>query len=132
VLLRAVVHSDFSNVAIAYTVAYALNINFTLDSIAPSPWNNTAAPPQAGYVWDNFTDEAGYASGISLTELNEFAGLYSDGNTTGNNSGVFPDAVIAQSYGVFPGQTAYLKLSGLNLNMLYDLTFLQARGLLVM
>jgi hypothetical protein len=116
-------HSDFSNVAVAYTVAYALNINFTLDSIASSPWNNTAAPPQAGYVWDNFVDEAGYASGISLTELNEFAGLYGDGNTTGNNSGVFPDAVIAQSYGLFPGQTAYLKLSGLNLNMLYDLTF---------
>ena len=116
-------HSDFSNVAVAYTLAYALNINFTVDSLASAPWNNTAAPPQVGYVWNNFVDELNYQSGISLTELNEFAGLYGDGNVTGNNSGVFPDAVISQSYGLFPGQTAYLKLSGLNLNMHYDLTF---------
>ncbi|MEO8711490.1 MAG: T9SS type A sorting domain-containing protein, partial [Parafilimonas sp.] len=116
-------HSDFSNVAIAYTLAYALNINFTVDSLASAPWNNTAVPPQVGYVWDNFVDELNYQSGISLTELNEFAGLYGDGNVTGNNSGVFPDAVISQSYGLFPGQSAYLKLSGLNLNMQYDLTF---------
>ena len=30
---------------------------------------------------------------------------------------------MSQSYGLFPGQSAYLKLSGLNLNMHYDLTF---------
>jgi predicted esterase len=116
-------HSDYSNVAIAYTLAYAIDINFTVDSLAVFPWNNTAVPPQKGYVWNNFVDEANYQSGISLTELNEFAGLYGDGNVTGNNSGIFPDAVISQGYGLFPGQTAYLKLSGLNLNMSYNLTF---------
>lgn len=116
-------HSDFSNVAVAYTLAYALYVNFTQDSLAPSPWNNTAVPPQKGYEWNNFVDEANNPSGISMTELNSFAGLYTDGNVTGNNSGVFPDKVIAQSYGLFPGQTANLKLSGLNLNMNYDLTF---------
>jgi predicted esterase len=116
-------HSDYSNVAVAYTLAYAVYINFTVDSVASSPWNNTLVPPQKGYAWNNFVDESNYQSGISLTELNEFAGLYGDGNVTGNNSGIFPDAVISQSYGLFPGQTAYLKLSGLNLNMNYDLTF---------
>jgi len=116
-------HSDFSNVAIANTLAYAVYINFTIDSIASAPWNNTAVPPQKGWVWNNFVDESNYQSGITLTELNEFAGLYGDGNVTGNNSGIFPDAVISQSYGLFPGQSAYLKLSGFNLNMNYDLTF---------
>ncbi len=116
-------HSDYSNVATAYTLAYALYINFTVDSIASSPWNNTLVPPQKGYVWNNFVDELNYPSGMTMTELNEFAGLYADGNVTGNNSGVYPDAVISESYGLFPGQTAYLKLSGLNLNMNYDLTF---------
>ncbi|MBS1745374.1 MAG: fibronectin type III domain-containing protein [Bacteroidetes bacterium] len=116
-------NSDFSNVAVAYTLAYAVYVNFTQDSMAPAPWYNTAVPPQKGYEWDNFMDEANNPTGISLTELNSFAGLYTDGNVTGNNSGVFPDAVISQSYGLFPGQTAYLKLSGLNMNMNYDFTF---------
>ncbi|WP_177191850.1 fibronectin type III domain-containing protein [Parafilimonas terrae] len=115
--------SAFSNVAVAYTLAYAVYINFTQDSLASSPWYNTAVPPQKGYVWDNFTDEANNPSSMTMTELNSFAGLYADGNVTGNNSGVFPDKVIAQSYGLFPGQIAYLKLSNLNLNMNYDLTF---------
>ncbi|MEP6682728.1 MAG: T9SS type A sorting domain-containing protein, partial [Parafilimonas sp.] len=125
-IVRAVkntANSDYSNVAVATTLAYAVYINFTVDSVASSPWNNTLVPPQKGYTWNNFTDELNYQSGITLTELNEFAGLYGDGNVTGNNSGIFPDAVISQSYGLFPGQLAYLKLSGLNLNMNYDLTF---------
>lgn len=121
--INSINHSDFSNVAVAYTLAYAVYVNFTVDSVASTPWNNTLVPPQKDYIWNNFVDEANYASGITLTELNEFAGLYGDGNVTGNNSGIYPDAVIAQSYGLFPGQTAYLKLSGLNLNMNYDLTF---------
>lgn len=115
--------SAFTNVAVAYTLAYAVNINFTQDSLAPSPWYNTAVPPQKGYVWSNFMDENNNPSSMTLTELNSFAGLYGDGNVTGNNSGVFPDKVLAQSYGLFPGQVAYLKLSNLNLSMSYDLTF---------
>ena len=55
--LKTVNHSDFSNVAVAYTLAYAVYINFTVDSIAPTPWNNTLVPPQKGYVWNNFVDE---------------------------------------------------------------------------
>ncbi len=116
-------HSDYSNAVTAYTLAYAVYINFTTDYIASAPWNNTLVPPQTGYVWNNFVDEAGYKSGMSLTELNEFAGIIGSGAVTGNNSGVVPDAVIAQSFGLFPGQTGNLKLSGLNLTMSYDLTF---------
>ena len=37
------------------------------------------------------------STSISMTELNEFAGLYGDGNVTGNNSGVFPDEVICRA-----------------------------------
>lgn len=115
--------SAFSNVAIAYTLAYATYVNFTIDSIAKSPWYNTIVPPQRGYTWTNFMDEANNPTSMTMTEVDDFAGAMSSGVVTGNNSGIYPDAVIYQSYGLFPGQSATLKLSNLNLNMNYDITF---------
>ncbi|MBS1659466.1 MAG: fibronectin type III domain-containing protein [Bacteroidetes bacterium] len=121
---RNTTKSDYSNVVTATTYAYQVYINFTASSVAPLPWNNLMAPPQVGYVWDNFNDSTGAPTSVGMTVTREFAGVQSLGNVTGNNSGVFPDAVLLDDYILFPGQKGGLKLQGLNLSQKYDLTFL--------
>lgn len=117
------VYSTYSNVAAGTTHAYSVYVNFTVSNDAPTPWNNTDAPPQLGYTWSNFFDETGAPSSVGMVETGTFAGLYSAGISTGNNSGVFPDKVMIDSYGLFPGQSATIKVTGLNLTMKYNFTF---------
>jgi hypothetical protein len=52
-----------------------------------------------------------------------FDGLYSAGVQTGNNSGIFPDKVMFDSYGLFPGNTGAVKVTGLNLSQVYNFSF---------
>lgn len=115
--------SNYSNVATAYTYAYSIYVNFSNNYQGASPWNNLAAPPQVGYVWNNFRDEKGTATSVGMVETGLWAGIVNAGVNTGNNSGIFPDNVMIENYGLFPGQTATVKLTGLNLSMKYDLTF---------
>jgi predicted esterase len=115
--------SDNSNVAHAVAYRNMVYVNFSKDLVAPAPWNNTRTVPQTGFVWPNLKDLAGSPSSINLEQTGHFGGLYDGGVKTGNNSGVFPDAVISESYGLFPGQSATIKLTGLHLEMKYDLTF---------
>jgi hypothetical protein len=117
------IYSDHSNVARGYTYKTMVHVNFTNELLAPSPWNNTKTVPQDGTAWKNLKDLAGSPTSINLVQTGHFAGLYGDGLSTGNNSGVFPDNVLVESYGLFPGQSASIKLSGLHLGMKYDLTF---------
>jgi len=44
-------------------------------------------------------------------------------NPDANNTGIFPDTVMIDSYGLFPGQSAVLQITGLNIGMKYDFTF---------
>ena len=116
-------YSAYSNVVTATTYGYSIYLNFTNTNQAPSPWNNLNAIPQEGYTWNNFTDETGAPSSTGMQVTNTWAGLYSAGMSTGNNSGIFPDNVMIDSYGLFPGQTGTLKATGLNISMKYDFTF---------
>ncbi len=116
-------YSDYSNVAKATTYAYAVYVNFTNSNIASAPWNNTETPPQANYMWHNFFNESSAPTGLGMQQLTDFAGLYSAGMNTGNNSGIVPDKVMTDSYGLFPGQSASIKITGLNLSMAYNFTF---------
>ena len=119
----ATAYSAYSNVVTATTYGYSIYVNFTSTNNAPMPWNNLDAIPQQGYSWSNFTDETGAPSSTGMQVTNTWAGMYSAGVTTGNNSGIFPDNVMIDSYGLFPGQTGTLKVTGLNLSMKYDFTF---------
>ena len=87
------------------------------------PWNNLDVPPQLGYTWNNFFDEKGMITGTGMY-LN---GIWSDisyfGINTGNNSGLYPDAVNIENYLEYPGETATFQITGLNIGMKYDFTF---------
>jgi hypothetical protein len=117
-------YSAFSNSVKASTYAYNVYINYTASNDAPLPWNNTDAPPQNGYTWNNFFDEKGVTTSTGMQLNSSWAGLYGAGmNPVANNTGVFPDTVMIDSYGLFPGQTAVFQITGLNIAMKYDFTF---------
>lgn len=115
--------SVYSNVANANSYAYSVYVNFNSVNPVAAPWNNLNTIPQVGYVWNNFNDETSLPTSLGMVETGLWAGMYGAGMNTGNNSGVYSDTVMAESYGLFPGQSATLKITGLNLAMKYDFTF---------
>jgi hypothetical protein len=117
-------YSAFSNTVKASTYAYNVYLNYTLNNNAPLPWNNTDALPQNGYTWNNFYDEKGMTTSTGMQLNSSWAGLYGAGmNPDANNTGIFPDTVMIDSYGLFPGQSAVFQITGLNIGMKYDFTF---------
>jgi hypothetical protein len=116
-------NSAYSNVAVGYTYAFSVYVNFSNNAQAGQPWNNTAEPPQVGHMWNNLRDETGGLTSIGVVETGLWAGMVNGGVVTGDNSGIFPDNVMSENYGVFAGQTSSVKLTGLNLSMKYDLSF---------
>ncbi|MFT4155041.1 fibronectin type III domain-containing protein [Parafilimonas sp.] len=115
--------SNFSNAVSATTYSQAVYVNFTYANSASTPWNNTLALPAAGNTWDNLFDDTGIPSSISMEEVDDFAGIYDAGMNTGSDSGIFPDKVLIDNYGLYAGGEATLKITGLNLNKKYDFTF---------
>lgn len=113
-------YSQFSNEVLGYTYAYTLNINFSNNRSAFVPWNNTNALPQNGFVWNNFKDNTGVAASVGMSVTSLWDGLYDYGMT---GAGIFPENVMIESYGLFPGNSGKLKLTGLRSDLKYNLTF---------
>ena len=115
-------YSNFSNTLTATTYSYNVYLNYTLSNDAGLPWNNLDALPQNGYSWNNFFDDKGVITGTGMQLTTDWAGLYSAG-VNGMDKGIYPNVVMIDSYGLYPGQTGILQVTGLNLNMKYDFTF---------
>jgi large repetitive protein len=100
---------------------------------AGAPWNNTLSLPTQNKQFLNLTDQTGANSGIGLTITTPWQsisfgdGTNTFGQTTGNNSGVYPDAVLGSAY--FTDQTPNsIKVSGLDVSTTYNFTFFGSRG----
>ncbi|HXS37426.1 MAG TPA: PA14 domain-containing protein [Flavipsychrobacter sp.] len=115
--------SSYSNPVAATTLAYSVYVNFTLSNNAPAPWNNLDQVPQPGLTWSNFNDDLGNVSSVGMSLTDIWAGLYSAGMNPGNNSGVYPDTVLIDSYGLFPGGVGGFQVNNLDMAMQYNLTF---------
>jgi fibronectin type 3 domain-containing protein/predicted esterase len=104
-----------------------VNSNIASDHLQASPpWNNFAAPPADGLVFSNFKDDANVITTVDLQVVAwESGGTNNTGFITGNNSGVYPDAVLENYYYFeqFDPPTQY-RLAGLNGSHRYDLVFL--------
>jgi hypothetical protein len=107
----------------ATTLVNAVYINFANGNQSPIPWNNTNTIPQQDFVFSNFYDELGVPTNTGMTVTRNFDGLYSAGVQTGNTTGIYPDAVMFDSYGLFPGDSASLRVTNLNESMVYNFTF---------
>jgi hypothetical protein len=117
-------HSNYSNVVAATTYSDAVYIAVNNTPAAPSPWNNLNQSGSIGTSWFNFIDSTGAPTSLSMVQTGNFAGPNSLGDVTGNNSGVYPDAVLKYQYVLFAGNVGSFTLSGLNLSKTYDITFM--------
>ncbi|MEO1050024.1 MAG: LamG-like jellyroll fold domain-containing protein [Bacteroidota bacterium] len=85
---------------------------------ADSPWNNVSTT-----ATNNLLDSEGNGSGINMEFQTSWFRAYRDGAVTGNDSGVYPDAVIQDYYffGFFGGPNEVtLKVSGLDTTKFYN------------
>jgi fibronectin type 3 domain-containing protein/predicted esterase len=122
---NGVLYSAYSNPVKGYTYASTvfLNLNGSTGPNASAPWNQTDWVNQTtGNVWNNFKDEAGFPTNVGLIQATPWDAVNDHGVSTGNNSGIFPDAVMAQSFGLFIGDTARLTFTGLDIAKTYDFT----------
>lgn len=121
-------YSEYSNTASGGTMAYAVNFNFNTVNPAPSPWNNTNTLPYEGQTMANPLDVTGSPVSFSWTIEQNFTGTNPAGVQTGNNSGVYPDLVLAESYYVETGDTAKIRFFGLDQSKEYSFTFMASRN----
>lgn len=98
-----------------------LNLGST-GKAASAPWNNWLGKRLDGDVINNLKDEAGVATSIAVTTINGWSSTTNMGHITGNNSGVFPDAVLES--GLLDSSAArQIKISGLSTSKQYNLVF---------
>ena len=86
-----------------------------------APWNNMTGPSTL-----NLVDENGTVTPVGVVFQQSWWLPYNAGPTTGNNSGVYPDAVLNDFwyFGYYGGpETASLKVTGLSPTAKYGLTF---------
>jgi hypothetical protein len=92
-------------------------------SNAPAPFNNLNwIYPSAPNVWNNFTNELGQPTNVGMSQPDIWDEVECCGAGTGNNSGVFPDAAMNQSWLNFQGDSSYVIFTGLDIAKTYDVT----------
>src|SRR5690606_20187853 len=76
--------------------ARAILVNFSNEGLtAPAPWNNWTGPRAAGDLLQHLQDDNQASTQISLTMLDDWSAINDLGMITGDNTGIFPDAVLA-------------------------------------
>jgi hypothetical protein len=124
--------SEYTDDAVASTYNQIVRVNINGSTAsghlqAPTPpWNNLATSPADGLIFSNFKEEGNGNTSVDLEILSwENGGTNNTGFKTGNNSGVYPDAVLENYYYFeqFDPATRF-RLTGLNSAHRYDLVFL--------
>ena len=116
--------SDYSNIVSVIMSKKVVYLNFDLgESPGPYPWNNTGQQLAEGTVVANLRDNAGSNTGFGLNMITHFNDEHDEGNTTGNNSGVYPDNVIRSTFWMDKNQVSSYKIVGLDQSKAYRLWF---------
>jgi predicted esterase len=102
-------------------------INFTIPTaLGAAPWNNVTST-SANSTVANLKDNNNANSTVSLTLVNAWTGTNPNGHTTGNNTGLYPDAVMLNSFYIQDNSTRTVTISGLSPEKLYDFSFFSSR-----
>lgn len=104
------------------TKSVYINLGSTDKAAAGTSWNNWLGTRLAGDVLSNIKDENNNASNITVTSLSDWASTNNMGHISGNNSGVFPDDVLASGI-MDTGNEKLFRISGLNSARQYNLVF---------
>ena len=113
------------NVADKLTRSFFVNFG-SIGKTAPLPWTNWLSSKSSGSKVSSLKDENQVGSTISLTSLTRWSGLTDLGMLTGNNSGAYPDSVLAS--GIFYNSTGPMQLryAGLNPNKRYNVVIMSS------
>lgn len=118
--VRIVVRDIFNSVYV--------NFSNTPSLVGPSPWNNFNSVPFAGKVLTNMIDDSETPTGMSITQVDTWEGANNLGASTGNNSGIYPDAVMQTVYYQSSTTPMRLRIAGLSGgNTRYNLVFFASR-----
>lgn len=118
--VRMVVRGVFNNVYV--------NFSNTPTLVGESPWNNFNSVPFAGKALTNMIDDSETPTGISITQVDTWEGANNLGATTGNNTGVYPDAVLQTVYYQSSATPMSLRIAGLSGGSTrYNLVFFASR-----
>lgn len=118
--VRIVVRDIFNSIYV--------NFSNTTSLVGPSPWNNFNSVPFAGKVLNNMIDDSETPTGISITQVDTWEGANNLGASTGNNSGIYPDAVMQTVYYQSSTTPMRLRIAGLSGgNTRYNLVFFASR-----
>jgi dienelactone hydrolase len=109
------------NVADKNTKTVYVNLGST-DKAATGAWNNWLGARLAGDVLNSIKDENNTASNITVTSLSDWSLTNNMGHISGNNSGVFPDDVLASGF-ADAGTEKMFRIGGLNSARQYNLVF---------
>ena len=118
--------SGFSNIAGGSTVQYTVNVSLNSQTAGaqPAPWNDINTLMDKGFSLNNLTDMNNNATGINFNLTRPFTSFNDQlGLTTGNNSGVVPDAVMKTFYYNSQGDTATVSITGLSRTQVYNFGF---------
>ncbi|MBL7697145.1 MAG: fibronectin type III domain-containing protein [Chitinophagaceae bacterium] len=94
---------------------------------APAPWNNWLGNRGANQTLNNLVDENNIPSGINITTINAWSGTTILGHVTGNNSGIYPDAVL-QSGLLDNGVAKQIRFGGLDPAKLYNVVLVGSQN----
>lgn len=105
-------------------------LNFAKEGNAPAekPWNNINSYPFANLALGNLKDESDVNTGYTVTLLDQWTQTWDGGMVTGNNSGIYPDAVLGGS--IYEGTTnsKRVRISGLNSSRQYNIGIISSNN----
>ncbi|RZM24332.1 MAG: T9SS type A sorting domain-containing protein, partial [Pedobacter sp.] len=93
-----------------------------------APWNNYLGYPFANNIYGNIKDDANVVTGFNFKFLTQWNGGMPFGMVTGNNSGVFPDAVLKTCFHNYNSGNHTIQFGGLNPAKRYSIGFLTNRN----
>lgn len=121
--------SDYSNIASTTTYEYLVYINFVGNDpkyqYPGAPWNNTKVAPFTGLSFNNLKNSNGTTTAVDLVFAEwEDSGFDNNlGINTGNNSGIYPDAILESFYFV-EVEGGYVTMSVKDLSADYQYSFI--------
>jgi hypothetical protein len=108
------------------TRSYFVNFG-SIGKTAPAPWNNWLGTRAAGTVLNNLKDENNIVSGISITSVTGWSATTDLGHSTGNNSGIYPDAVLVSGL-ADNGAAKQIRFSGLSASKRYNVVLVGSQN----
>lgn len=115
------------NVFVADKDTRSIFVNFgAAEFPAPAPWNNFLGNKNTNVQLTNLRDENNLNTGFSIRTIQRMNGTSALGHISGNDRGIYPDAVLRASNTSNLATPTEFRFAGLNPNMRYNISVLSS------